>query len=235
MEELLIHKNDKPLWSDLDWLVNYKPKQEDKTPDWHYCKILGSYLGTKKDIENRKLLTLNMMRKLSKNFESKIISIGMKIRTFNIYIASIFLYNSETWGLSKVMEEQINAFQRRILRYAVNVRWPNKISNEDLVEITKAENWSKTICRRRLKFLGHVMRLDANTPIRKVISEVYDNRQKHKIGSPYHTWIHTIQNDLKTININLLTNNPDPTRTLIEITRDRIQWKQKVHEMLMQY
>ena len=60
------------------------------------------------------------------------------------------------------------------------------------------------------------MRLYANTPIRKVISEVYDNRTKTKIGRPYHTWIHTIQNDLKT-NISLSTNNKDSIiRTLPE-------------------
>ena len=33
METLIQHKGDKPLWSELDWLTNYKPPVTDKTPD----------------------------------------------------------------------------------------------------------------------------------------------------------------------------------------------------------
>ena len=233
MAELMAHKHDKPLWSELDWLVNYKPIQVDKTPDWHNCKMLGSYLGTRKDIENRKIITLKTLRKFNNIFQSKVISRSLKIRTFNIYIACIFLYNSETWGISKSMEETIDAFQRRLLRYVINVRWPNKISNKDLMEITKAERWSKTIRRRRLNFLGHIMRLDSETPIRTAIKEAFKTN-KNKVGRPYQTWLQTIKDDLKVINIDISRNNLDPIQTLIENTEDRNGWRQKVTEVLMQ-
>ena len=49
METLIAHKEDKPLWSELDWLVNYRPEIKDKTPDWRNCKLLGSKLDTEKD------------------------------------------------------------------------------------------------------------------------------------------------------------------------------------------
>ena len=53
METLLKHKDDKPLWSELDWLVNYHPKIKDKTPDWRDCKLLGSKLDSEKDFLRR--------------------------------------------------------------------------------------------------------------------------------------------------------------------------------------
>lgn len=44
MKELLKHKNDKPLWSALDWLTNYKPPPpKDKTPNYKNCKITREF------------------------------------------------------------------------------------------------------------------------------------------------------------------------------------------------
>ena len=61
MDTLLAHKNDKILWSELDWLVNYKPPPEKYlTPDWKTCKLRGSLLDTEKDFERRKSLTLTL-------------------------------------------------------------------------------------------------------------------------------------------------------------------------------
>ena len=53
MNTLLKHKNDKPLWSELDWL-KYRPKRKDKTLAWRNCKLLGSKLDTEKDIDSMK-------------------------------------------------------------------------------------------------------------------------------------------------------------------------------------
>ena len=176
MEELLKHKHDKILWSELDWLVNYKPKIEDKTPNWMNCKLLGSYLGTTKDITNRKSLSLQSMKKFDDIFNSKKICRELKIKTFNTYISCIFLYNSELWSLTKNTEEQINAFQRRLLRYAIGIRWPQKITNEKLYHITKEEQWSKRIKRRRLTFLGHILRLPNDALLKKALTESFTKR-----------------------------------------------------------
>ena len=40
----------------------------------------------------------------------------LKIRTFNLYIASVFLHDSEFWAVTKTLEDNIDAFQRRLLR-----------------------------------------------------------------------------------------------------------------------
>ena len=45
-EDLENHKNDKILWSDLDYLTYQPPKKKDDTPDWKKCKLPGSCLDT---------------------------------------------------------------------------------------------------------------------------------------------------------------------------------------------
>ena len=113
------------------------------------------------------------MKKFEDIFTSTIISISVKIRTFNVYIASIFLYNTELWSVTPTMETQIDSFQRRILRYALGIKWPKVMSTNRLYELTKAEQWSKTIKRRRLTFLGHIMRLPRDTPIKESIGTLF--------------------------------------------------------------
>ena len=165
METLLKHKNDRPLWSELDWLT-YKPKVKDNTPDWRDCKLLGSKLDTEKDIKRRKGLTIDSMKKHHQTYKSKHISIETKVRTFNTFAASIFLYNSELWTVTSKTTNRIDSYQRRMLRQAINIRWPKKITSQKLYEMTKVEPWSRTIRRRRLNWLGHLMRLLPETSAR---------------------------------------------------------------------
>ena len=104
-------------------------------------------------------------------FTSKYIGNTRKIRTFNIYVSSVFLYNTETWAMNPTISNKIDSYHRRMLRYALNLKWPKKISNVDLYEKTRATPWSRAIKRRRLNFPGHIMRRNDNTPIRIALKE----------------------------------------------------------------
>ena len=194
IETLIAHKEDKPLWSELDWLVNYRPEIKDKTPDWRNCKLLGSKLDTEKGFQRRKGLTIDSMREMDYIYNSKSLSIQTKMRTFNAFASSIFLYNSELWTMSTILERKIDSFQRRMLRQAISIRWPKKISTVNLYTKTKQENWSKTIKRRRLNWLGHMMRMNADTPVRKGLDEAMRPAKKKK-GKPPTTWLKVMEKD----------------------------------------
>ena len=234
LKTLLLHKDDKPRWSELDWLVNKNlPLPKDTTPDWKGCKLLGSLLDTKSDIKRRKILTIDAMKKLETVFRSHRISIKLKVRCFQAYISSVFLYNSELWCINKSINEEINAFHRKQLRYAIGVRYPKIVKSKDLYEITKVEEWSKTIKRRRLNWLGHVMRLPVETPARLALNEHLRSVQ-NKQGRPKTTWVKTIKKDLEVANINInLKNRLETINTLEEITRQRQEWR-KLTKILMQ-
>ena len=148
MGTLIKHKDEKMLWSELDWLVNYKPKTKDRTPDWKDCMLLGLKLGTDKDIARRKSLTINSTKKMEYIYKSNNLSFEMKLRTFNAF--SVFLYNSELWSMTATTEKIIDSFHRRMLRQAIHVRLAKKISNANLYrKIGTVEPWGKTIKRRR--------------------------------------------------------------------------------------
>jgi len=146
-------------------------------------------------------------------FTSRKISNGIKIRVFQAYICSIFLYNSELWTLTKTLEQQIDAFHRKQLRYVLGIYWPRKISNMSLYTITRAEPWSRVIKRRRLNWLGHLMRLHPETPVQLSLEEAL-RPAKRPVGHPKTTWISCVCKDLEKANIYIRQDNIDTFREL---------------------
>ena len=197
-----------------------KPPNKDK---WKKCKLLGSFIDTETDVNNRKARLITNMKNSKHIYKSKHISLDLKIRHFNTYQASIFLYNCSLWTLTPTMEKSIDAFHRRQLRYAIGITYPRKISNEDLYNLTKAQPWSETIKNRRLRLLGHILRLPPNTPAQQALQEA-QKKHKKRPGKQKTTWLGNINKDLNRIglqpnttfsNIALAANDRDGWRRLI--------------------
>ena len=71
-----------------------------------------------------------------------------------------------------------------------------------MYRITKQEAWSKIIKIRRLKWLGHLYRLKKETPAVKSLNYALGKFKKNK-GGQKQTWIKSIEQQLKTMNINI--------------------------------
>ncbi len=115
-------------------------------------------------------------------------SLKTRIRIFESYVSSIFLYSSKVWTLTKAVEKTIDVFQRNFLRKILDIRWPYKISNKDMYKHTKQEQWRQKIKRRRLKWLGYLMRLLTETPAQQALQESLCPT-KRPPGKPKTTWI----------------------------------------------
>ena len=148
--------------------------------------------------------TKNINNRQKKSFQdiykSKRISIPLKVRTFISYSASVFLYNSELWTLTDTLEKQIDSFQRWMLKRVIIICWPKVLSNEILYEKTETIEWNVIIRKRRLDWLGHLMRLDKKTPVRLALYESLQPVQR-KRGRPCSAWIKIIEQDLSLVDI----------------------------------
>ena len=187
---------------------------------WKQCKMLGSMLDTDTDIRRRKTLALSAMRKLDHYWKNNRTTIKTKVKIFNSLIASIFLYNSYLWSTNSSREGAIDSFQRRLLRHAINIKWPRKISNDALYNITQQVRWSKTINHRRYTWFGHMIRLPENTPVKKALREA-ELPVKMPRGRPKTTWLACMKNQLKT-EIGLEWEEAKM------IARDRDVWKDRI-------
>ena len=168
---------------------NYIISRQNCDNTWKKCKLLGSLLDTELDIKRRKGLAVDAAKKLQYIFRNKKLSIRTKMRTFDIYVGSIFQYNSETWTITINCEKTIDSFHRRLLRtYVLNVKWPEIATNEKVYSITNAKPWSICIKKRRMRWLGHILRMSDDTPVRKALEYAQQPFKKPR-GKPKSTWI----------------------------------------------
>ena len=96
-----------------------------------------------------------------------------------------------------------------------NIKWPGKTKNEELYEITKMIKWSIDIKRRRLSWLGQLLRLPEGTPGKQSLYESLTKVKKPR-GKSKLTWLGLINNDLKCVG--LYTND---ITELLRIANDR--------------
>nr|KAG5702554.1 hypothetical protein BaRGS_003714 [Batillaria attramentaria] len=80
---------------------------------------------------------------------SKVVSIRTKLRIFNSNVKSVLLYGCDTWRTTKTMQQKIQTFLNTCLRRIFNIRWPEKIRNEELWERAGQEPAAKQILRRK--------------------------------------------------------------------------------------
>jgi len=83
---------------------------------------------------------------------------GVKIRIFNTNVKSVLLYGCETWKtITKILQTFINKCLRRIM----NIKWTDKITNEELWRIAKEKPIEIQKKRRQWNWIGHTLRKEA--------------------------------------------------------------------------
>ena len=104
--------------------------------------------------------------------------------------------------MTKDLEGRIDAFQRRLLSYVLDMKWCKKISSGPLKQIVKQECWSKTIRRRRLRWfgVGHIHRLPEQPSAQEALKEAL-RPSKKPTGRQKTTWIKTVEKDLEERNM----------------------------------
>ena len=107
-------------------------------------------------------------------------------------------------------------------------------TNEEIYRVTKAEPWSRVLKRRRLRWLGHVMRLEDDTPAKQALQEFLRPVKKPR-GRPTTTWLKKISSDLSETNIQLNPQNATPQQIFENLktkTSDRNQWRKQIRVVM---
>ena len=197
------------------------------TPTYKNIKLLGTKLDTRCDIQARKTKVWQPIKKNSHFFKSKRLSAEHKVRIYRTYIEPILLYNSETWSLTQTLEDSLDAFHRRLLRIALNYKYPKIIKNDHLYNLTKEIPISVKIKKRRIALFGHILRLHPDTPAQKALS-YYMDPHKRPVGRPPLTWLALISKDMKSTMTHHKIKTPLNKKSLEKLrtlASDRIVWR----------
>ena len=118
-------------------------------------------------------------------------SIKIKTKIFRTAVEPVLLYGSESWSLKKADIRALDGVYTRMLRRVFQVSWKSHTTNAVLYG--NIPRLSDTIKKRRLRFAGHIHRLE-NQPAQELLfwKPSYGNRYR---GRPHKTFPDVLYED----------------------------------------
>ncbi|XP_078792127.1 uncharacterized protein LOC144987080 [Oryzias latipes] len=84
-----------------------------------------------------------------------------RLHVYQACVLSTLLYGSKTWTTYARHEKKLNTFHLRCLRHVLRIKWQDNVPNTEVLERANMNSMHSALGERRLKWLGHVMRMDA--------------------------------------------------------------------------
>ena len=156
--------------------------------------IVSKNGGTDEDIKRRLTLARSSLRMMDKVWKSKIYSRSTKLRIFKSNILSVLLYGSETWRYTKALHNKVQVFVNKGLRRILNIRWWEKVENEDLWRRANAESVECIIRRKRWNWIGHTLRKSDECIAKQALR--WNPQGQRKVGRPRNTWRKEVEKDM---------------------------------------
>jgi len=108
-------------------------------------------------------------------FKNKSISKKLKLRLKNTIIDKMLTCASETWILTKTDRKQMNIFERKVYRRILGPVYDNEkenwwiLTNKEIYTIVKKLTITEIIRLNRLRWIGHVQRMEENRIPQRVV------------------------------------------------------------------
>ena len=124
----------------------------------------------------------------------------VKCKLYRAFILSAVLYSSEKWTINKALEKNLIAFAINCLRRILCFFYMTKIINQSVLNKTQMAAISKIIMIRRLKWFGHVQRIESDRLPRRAFewnpTDNYPNTVK-SVGRQRKTLVDQLQKNCK--------------------------------------
>jgi hypothetical protein len=99
--------------------------------------------GTEEEVANRIKTANGVFVQLYPVWRNYNISKIVKIRIFNTNVKSILLYACGTWKTTNQITRRLQTFINKCLRRIINIKWTDKITNEEIWRITNRNSYKK--------------------------------------------------------------------------------------------
>jgi len=145
-----------------------------------------------REIKNRIAKSIGAMAGFKNIWNSKEISVTTKLNILRKCIFSILLYACETWTLRKQDRDKLLAFEMRCYRRILHIRWQQKVTNEVIRRrVLSQRNIIQSVMERKLKFFGHICRMNNTRQIKQVVFGMVDGTGIR--GRPCKEWLDDIR------------------------------------------
>ena len=130
-----------------------------------------------KEVKRRIALGMYTFRELQKPIWSQgCISLRTKMQLYQMLVMSVVLYGSESWVCTDQDYAKLNTFHNKNLRSLLG-KQRNEISRKELFKITRSCPMENYVRRYRLRWAGHVRRMDSDRiPKRVLFGELVEEK-----------------------------------------------------------
>ena len=189
-------------------------------------KYLGSMVSASSSMTEEIMARIAAASKcswaLNDLIRSKLLTKCTKLQIYVTCIRPVATYGCETWPLTQELERRMLVFEHSILRRIygavrdeVTGDWRRR-HNAELRELSHLPLITSYIRAQRLRWAGHVARMDPNTLVRQVFDGVPEGRRP--VGRPRLRWRDCVQQDLRLLGVQ------HPERWM-EMAQSRGDWR----------
>lgn len=159
-------------------------------------KYLGTWMEQSGD-QTREIRTrIEMARstfvKMNKLFSSRDLGLDLRMRMLRCYVFSTLLYGVEAWTLKKNHMDKLQAFEMWCYRRMWRIPWTDRVTNAEVLNrMQKDCEIVNTIKKRKLLYLGHIMRGRKYTLLQLIVQGKISGRRN--IGRPRMSWLKNLR------------------------------------------
>ena len=121
------------------------------------------------------------------------------------------MYGRETWTLYRHHVKLLRTIQQRHLRSILRIRWDHFITNDEALDRAKSTDIEIILIRNRLRWMGHVVRMPDERPVKALLYGVLEEGSK-RVGHPLLRYKDVLKRGAA-------------LRTWRQIVTDRLAWR----------
>ena len=126
-------------------------------------------------------------------------------------------YGSETRPLLVDVRLKFERAEMQVIRWMCGISLKDRRGNEELRRLVGVEPITTFIKNGRLRWYGHVMRIDDEDWVKKCMEYRFESRRP--VGRPRKTWLESVEADIAELEID------------IQDVHDRSKWRRNVNVM----
>ena len=159
---------------------------------------------------------------LRSQLKSRSLQTRTKFALYKALILPVALYGHESWAMKEADRRALGVFELKVLRTILGGKLENGIwrrrMNHELYQVYNEVDIVKVIKHGRLRWAGHVARM----PEERQASIIFRNepgRGRRLRGRPRTRWLHAVEEDLRSLNV-----QGDWKR----MAQDRVLWRRTI-------
>ena len=177
------------------------------------------------ELAHRLALAGHAFKKLSRLWGDQHLSTNLKLTVYKAVVMATLLYGCESWACPLAMIQPLEVFHMRCLRRLCRISLRQRLRNEQILARCKMENVESLMRFRRLKWLGHVARMDnSRLPKRLLLGNLTHEVGSVNPGRPAKNWIDCIREDLAKVQLSY---------NWYSAAQHRDKWRDKIQMLLV--